>query len=240
MAPEQTQEAHGRSGIVLRSTQSSREIKNDSAARRDRIAEMVTATVEAMGAELSAPALNLFVEDLAELPDDAIACALTRCRREIRGKNGFPPALTIADVFDRAGVVTDGEAEEAECRAAWDALQSYVRRHVVRNPEGVYEERDFVGNRGRVPRPELAQRIRDTMRRVGGWQAIVNPSPNDYPHVQRRFYEEYRAWTATEYAATRLAGVPALEQLAATMTMPTLPPRSDSNPEKIERDAADW
>ncbi len=114
MAPRRTQEAHGRSGIVLRSAQSSRETKSDSAARRNRIAEMVTATVEAMGAELSAPALNLFVEDLAELPDDAIACALARCRREIRGKNGFPPVLTIADVFDRAGVVTEGELEQAE------------------------------------------------------------------------------------------------------------------------------
>ena len=172
MAQEQTQEARGRSGIVLRSTQSSSETKNGSAARRDRIAEMVTATVEAMGAELSASALNLFVEDLADLPDDVITCALTRCRREIRGKNGFPPVLTIADVFGRAGVVTDGEAEEAECRAAWDALQSYVRRHVVRNPEGVYQERDFVGYRGKVPKPELAQRIRDTVRRIGGWQAL--------------------------------------------------------------------
>lgn len=200
---------------------------------------MVTATVEAMGAELSAPALNLFVEDLAKLPDDKIAGSLARCRQEIRGKNGFPPVLTIADILDRAGVVTDGEAEEAECRAAWDALQNYIRRHVVRNPEGVYEERDFVGNRGRVPRPELPRRIRDTIRRVGGWQATVNPSPGDYPFVQRRFYEEYRAWAATEYAAMRLAGVPGLERLLAKVAMPTLRAKRDANSVEIEQGAAD-
>lgn len=238
MAQEQTQEAHGRSGIVLRLTQSSRKTKNDSAARRDQIAEMVTATVEAMGAELSAPALNLFVEDLAELPDDAIACALTRCRREIHGKNGFPPALTIADVFDRAGVVTEGQVEDSECRAAWDEVQRYVARHVVRNPVGGYEERDFVGNRGRVPRPELAQRVRDTVRRVGGWQAVVNPSPDDYPHVQRRFHEEYRAWTATQCAATRMLGVPGLERLVAKAMMPSLRARGD--PDENKQDAADY
>jgi len=200
---------------------------------------MVTATVEAMGAELSAPALNLFVEDLAELPDDAIACALIRCRREIRGKNGFPPVLTIADLFDRAGVVTQAQVEDSECRAAWDVVRRYVTRHVVRNPEGVYEERDFVGNRGRVPRPELGQRIRDTVRRVGGWQAVVNPSPDDYPHVQRRFYEEYRAWAATEYAATGLLGVPGLERLVAKVTMPSLGSKSDGNPDENKQDAAD-
>lgn len=240
MAQEQTQQAHERSGIVLRLTQSSRKTRNDSAARRDRIAEMVTATVEAMGAELSAPALNLFVEDLAELPDDAVLCALTRCRREIRGKNGFPPVLTIADVFDRAGVASEGQVEDSECRAAWDVVQRYVTRHVVRNPEGVYEERDFVGNRGRVPRPELVQRIRDTVRRVGGWQAVVNPSPDDYPHVQRRFYEEYRAWAATEYAATRLLRVPGLERLMAKAAMPGLRPKWDAEPEENKEYAADY
>jgi hypothetical protein len=57
------------------------------------------ATAEATGMELSAPALNLFVEDLWPQSDEAIVCGLTR-RREIRGKNGFPPTLTIADVFE--------------------------------------------------------------------------------------------------------------------------------------------
>ncbi len=85
----------------------------------------------------------------------------------------------------------------------------------------------------------MPQRIRDTIRRVGGWRAIVNPSPDDYPHVQRRFYEEYRAWEATEYAASRLAGVPGLERLAAKVAMPTLRAKPDDNSAEIEQDAAD-
>src|ERR1019366_9122876 len=58
-------------GIHLK--QSNSETKNDSVERRNRITEMVAATVDTMGAELSAPALSLFVEDLAMLSDDVIA-----------------------------------------------------------------------------------------------------------------------------------------------------------------------
>jgi hypothetical protein len=200
---------------------------------------MVTATVEAMGTELSALALNVFVEDLAQLPDDAIARALTRCRREIRGKNGFPPVLTIADVLDRAGVLTEDQVEDSECRAAWDEVQRYINRHVVRNPWGVYEEHDFVGSRGRVPKPELPDRLRDTIRRVGGWQAVVNPALDDYPHVQRRFYEEYRAWAATEQAAKALRGVQEFKRLATRMTMPALHAPGDDKRAESDQNVSD-
>ena len=176
-----------------------------------------------MGTELSAPALSLFVEDLSQLSDDGIVRGLKRCRREIRGKNGFPPVLTIADVLERAGVITQAEIEESECRAAWDEMQRYVSRHVVRDPHGTYIERDFVGNRGSVPTPSLSQRIRDTVRRVGGWRAVVNPAEDDFPHVQRRFYEEYRAWDAIAYATGKLlAETPGLDRLASKARMPTL------------------
>ena len=83
---------------------------------------------------------------------------------------------------------------------------------------GVYEERDFEGNRGRIPKPELPQRIQDTVRRVGGWRVLKNPSEADFPHVQRRFYEEYRAWAATEQASKTLVGG---EETRRLMSFPT-------------------
>jgi len=73
-----------------------------------------------------------------------------------------------------------------------------------------------------VPKPELPERLRDTVRRVGGWQALVNPSPDDYPHVQRRFYEEYRVWAATEQAAKALEGFEGFKRLATKIMMPAL------------------
>jgi hypothetical protein len=226
---QQSKKAQGHSAIAPHLKQSSSGTQNDSVKRENWIAEIVAATVEAMGTELSAPALNLFVTDLLPLPDEAIVRSLARCRKEIRGKNGFPPTLTIADVFDRAGVLSETEVEDSECRAAWDEVQRYISRHVVRNPQGVYEEGDFVGNRGRVPKPELSQRIRDTVRRVGGWPPLVNPPEADFPHVQRRFYEEFRAWEATEQASMAMSADASLKRLAAKVTIPGLVPKSRDN-----------
>jgi hypothetical protein len=232
MSPKQTQEAHGHSAIVLHSMKSKNTTQNDSVRRRDWIAEQVAATVEAMGGEMSATALNIFVEDVWSLPDEVILAALARSRREIRGKNGFPPTLTIADVLERAGLVSETEVENSECRAAWDEVQRYILRHVVRNPQGVYIEQDFVGNRGRVPKPELPQRIRDTVRHVGGWRAIAYPSADDFPFVQRRFYEEYRACPATELAAKALVSGAEMAKLTAKTSFPSLQPKRGSETAK--------
>jgi hypothetical protein len=181
---------------------------------------MVAATVDTMGAELSAPALNLFVEDLAMLSDDVIAHALARCRREIRGRNGFPPTLTIADVLDRAGVVSETQVEEAECRAAWDVLLPHADKYIVNNVHGGYEEKHYFGQSLEIP--QLPDRIKDSLRRCGGWQAIKRMTNEDMPFVQRRFYEEYRAWNATEAAlsAGALSGNQSFAKLLESRAMP--------------------
>jgi Domain of unknown function (DUF6475) len=180
---------------------------SDSHRHREEIAEMVTATAEVMGTELSTPALALFVADLEKLPIESLARALARCRREIRGRNGFPPTLTIADVQDRAGVVAESEAEDAEWQAAWDVALHHAGKYIITNPEGEYEEKHYYGET--VSIPELSQRIRDTVRRIGGWRAIKCMSNDDFPFVQKRFREAYQAWEAAEFARARkaLAGI---------------------------------
>jgi hypothetical protein len=196
---------------------------------------MVAATAEAMGTELSAEALKVFVHNLWGYPVESIAAALNRCVRELRGRNGFPPVLSVADVLDRLGVVSQSEIDDAECRAAWDLGQEYAEKFVVADCEGNYVERDATGPiqtkmvDGKVvrylsnkPRPELKQRVRDTVRRVGGWRALKNINEEDYPHVQRRFYDEYRAWQATDAAISRgaLNGVEGFKQLLESSRMP--------------------
>src|SRR5450759_969844 len=193
---------------------------NDSLARRNRITEMLVATAEVMGTELSAPALNLFVEDLIELPDEVIARALVRCRREIRGKNGFPPTPTIADVLDRAGVVSETQVEEAECRAAWDVLLRYASKYIVSNVHGGYEEKHYFGQSLEIP--QLPDRIKASLRRCGGWQAIKRITNEDMPFIQRRFFEEFRAWNATEAALSAgvLSGNQSFAKLLESRAMP--------------------
>lgn len=151
-----------------------------------------------MGATpLSAIALRLFVDDLQALTDEQIQLGLTRCRRELGG-NGYRPTLSIKDVFDRAGIVPRDQVEDAECRAAWDALLLYGNKYIVSDPEGGYGPRHCFGVKTDIP--SVDQRTADTLRRIGGWKAIKTMTADDYPHVQRRFYDEYRNWDATTAA----------------------------------------
>jgi len=46
--------------------------------------------------------------------------------------------------------------------------------------------------------PRLAQRILDTVRTTGGWRAYKCIANDDFPFQQKRFLEEYEAWTAVE------------------------------------------
>jgi hypothetical protein len=173
-----------------------------------------------MGTEIDPRAMRLFVDDLEPLTDEAIQHALVRCRRELRGKNGFPPMLTIADVLDRAGVVSEAETNGAEARAAWDALLRYAEKYIVADPEGDYGPRHYFGMKTDIPK--LDQRTLDTLRRIGGWRVVKTMNQDDYPHVQRRFYEEYRAWQATDAALRRgaLNGVLGFTELLASKAMP--------------------
>ena len=160
---------------------------------------------EALSQEMSALKLALWADGLSHLGDDELVNALERCRLELRGKNGFPPVFTIADVLERAGVVSEEQIEESEALAEWDRATQYAERFVVRNPEGVYEKRDFIGSRGRVRRPELSQQIRGTVKWLGGWRKLKNIREEDYPHTQRRFMQFFKAWEATNAAISRSA-----------------------------------
>lgn len=63
------------------------------------VLKAIAATAELTGTELSEAALLVFEADLAGYPEADVLAALTRCRRELRGR------LTIADVLDRMSTV---------------------------------------------------------------------------------------------------------------------------------------
>ncbi len=70
------------------------------------LSEAVAVTAELTGTELSEIAIKVMLTDLARFPEEQVMVALTRCRREMKGR------LTIADVISR---LDDGRpgAEEA-------------------------------------------------------------------------------------------------------------------------------
>lgn len=65
--------------------------KND----RERLLEAVAVTAEMTATELSKAAARMFANDLAVYPVDQVLGALTRCRRELKGR------LTLASVIER-------------------------------------------------------------------------------------------------------------------------------------------
>lgn len=70
----------------------------------------VVATAQVMGTDLSEDAARMFCSDLGDYNESAVMQALTRCRREVKGK------LTLADVISR---IDDGRPGANE---AWSML----------------------------------------------------------------------------------------------------------------------
>jgi hypothetical protein len=133
---------------------------------------------------------------LAEANAAQINEALNRCTKECR----FP--VRLPDIMQR---IPGNEIPktEAMARKAWDVLIAFVKKYVSNDIYGNYGP-----EHGWYPKtfPKLDDRILDTVRRTGGWIAyarLVLPMESrrpeeDLPFQQKRFFEEYMAWTAVE------------------------------------------
>jgi hypothetical protein len=143
-----------------------------------------------MGSRPDAPgALALMAEVLCQsASDEQIAHAMTRCCRECR----YP--VRLSDFLQRIPG-QEIPAPEAEARKAWDLLQTFASKYVGNDVYG-----NFGPEHGWYPKtfPRLSDRILDTVRRSGGWKVYKCMSDEDFPFVQKRFFEEYQAWTAVE------------------------------------------
>lgn len=136
---------------------------------------------------------------------EGVRIALDRCVKECR----YP--VRLQDVMQRIPGMEVPQVE-AEMRAAWDVLMEFVRKYVGSNPEGNYgPEYGFfgpcrMGGKSFGSRyPQLPQRILDCVRRSGGWKQYKRMTPADMPFLQQRFFEEYKAWQATEAQRPALA-----------------------------------
>ncbi len=92
------------------------------AQRTASIAQIVTATAEVLGQEITAAAAEMIATDLAEYQDQQIADGLKACRRELTGR------LTLAAIIERIQRV-DGHPEPNEAWAI--ALQASDERCTV-------------------------------------------------------------------------------------------------------------
>jgi hypothetical protein len=155
----------------------------------------------------------------------AINAALNRCMVECR----FP--VRLPDIFSRIpGFDADVNAEK---RLAWDTVLSFTRKYVGNDVYG-----NFGPEHGWYPKnfPQLSTRILDTVRRTGGWAAYAKMAEEDFPFQQKRFFEEYQAWTEIQHVASdpsKVLEMPARGKVIALIAEPIPTPR-EKNPEPVK------
>ena len=162
--------------------------------------------------------LRANAEDLVDIPQDALAAAFSRARREL----DYPPGVSE---IRRLAMADEGSKLDAEMRSSWDLTIRFADKYVGNDVHGNYgPEHGWYGaqydREGNVKRPatypQLEQRVLDVVRRTGGWKQYKCMTEDDQPFQQKRFFEEYRAWAAVEHVAdsSTLLPMPAVRQLA--------------------------
>jgi len=192
------------------------------------IAEQLAILAEAVGEALTPSRLKIYAEALSDLDQQQLSAAFGRALRECKF---FP---RIAELRELAGAGHQ-ESEDAECRLMWDKLSRFVDRYIQSDVWGGYGIREGCT-------VEVPQRVLDTVRRTGGWQVYKCMTPQDFPFIQKRFLEEYKAWHAVERVALerRLpSGVePPLKALVAGKSMEPAPPTEAKDASSVEAEIA--
>lgn len=138
---------------------------------------------------------------------DQISVALDACMFE-----KFP--VRIPHILARIpGLDVDANAEK---RLAWDVVEAFASKWVRWNSERTVALVE-------PGAPELSTRIRDTVRRSGGWSVYLRMTDEDFPHQQKRFFEEYEAWTEIQAVAAdpgKVLEMPRFKELAAERAIP--------------------
>jgi hypothetical protein len=156
--------------------------------------------------------LALMAEMLTQsATDEEINGALTRCARECQ----YP--VRIPHILQRVPGKEIPQLE-AEARKAWDLVTTFVAKYVSNDVHGNYgPEHGSYSNF-----PKLGDRILDSVRRSGGWKTYKCAADKDFPFLQKRFFEEYGAWTAVGHVdpSTLLTEMPMLQLVTKSMDIP--------------------
>jgi hypothetical protein len=197
-----------------------------------RVLEMLTTFYAAVG---NAPETDAGLALMAKLlsaraEPQSINAALERCLVECRYPIRLPDILQRIPGTEAADVM-------AERRLAWDVVEKFVRKYVSNDVHGNYGP-DFgwygprLNSLGEVVKaasyPQLSDRILDTVRRTGGWQIYALMTNEDFPFVQKRFFEEYEGWSEVERISdrARLLEIPRVKELVAAKSMEPERPRA--------------
>ena len=212
------------SNMQIESTTSAR---SSEVSREERVFDMLAAFYGAVGnAPEAKGSLALMATALSARADpEAINAALNRCMVET---GGYP--VRLPHIFARIhGLDANVNAEK---RLAWETVEKFASKWLRWN-----EDRTIAHIEAGAQ--ELSARIRDTVRRSGGWSVYLRMTDEDFPHQQKRFFEEYEAYVEIQHVAAdpaRLLEMPRSKELIAAKTMPAppsrQPPQAPASPQR--------
>lgn len=189
------------------------------------IIDQITILAEAFSQPMTSERLRIYAGDLEDIERSRLETGFSRARREL---TFFPKIAELRALASGR----PAEHQDAEARKAWDVLTSFVRKYVGNDVYGNYGP-----EHGWHPKnfPRLSDRILDTLRRTGGWKTYACMTEADFPFVQKRFFEEYQAWTAVEQVSSaRLLTETPRHLLAAKRLEQAQPEVKKSTPEPPE------
>ena len=111
-------------------------------------------------------------------------------------------------------------------------MQDFTRKYVGNDVYGNYgPDHGWYSNF-----PKLTEWILDSVRRSGGWKTYKCATDEDFPFLQKRFFEEYQAWTAVEHVdpSKLLSEMAMLQLVAKSMDIPKSEPQPAPMARKIE------
>src|SRR5260370_23724238 len=82
----------------------------------------------------------------------------------------------------------------ADKRRAWDVVEEFASKWLRWND---YRTSAYI----ETGAPPISKRVIDCVRRSGGWSVYLRMTDEDFPFVQKRFFEEWEAWTGIELIA---------------------------------------
>lgn len=164
-----------------------------------------------VGKEPDRKVLRAYAASLDDLSDQQLHAAFTRARHELKF---FP---SVAELRHLAGV--GEEQQKAAAVAAWDTLLRFVDKNVWHNGNCYVADNTDT----------LDARIRTTARLAGGWEVLKCMTKDDYPHVQKRFVEQFLLHDVIQ-AATAANLLPPPRSPSKALAAPPTPTEAPTSP----------
>jgi hypothetical protein len=144
--------------------------------------------------------LQMYVEDLRDLPRERLEQAFVRARRELV----YFPQIAELRKLAGEGPVEEKRLESVGANAAWEEVLVYVEKH------GTDSMPVYVRGKGLVPPPPLPPRTVYALRRIGGLMALRDLAEDKFPFLLRDFVAGWNEFPLAADQPAALTPAPAL------------------------------